>query len=302
MMYFRVREAEGILKQFSKMFWGFVRYRPSISVGVILVGATLTLGFVISLFAPYDPRRWNQVPRDLPPSLQYLLGTTSLGQDIFWLMTWSIRNSLLIGVIGSAFGLLVGAIMGLIAGYKGGTIDRLILLFADTFIIIPGFPILILLSTLLRRQMNMVMLGLIIAFLTWGMPVRNIRSMILSLRERDFTYISLFSGFKTFNIVLSEYMPYVFPWIAASFMSRINMAIGMEVTLATLGLSSLQEATLGTMIYWALKYQAMIRGLWWWIATPVIIVIIIVLGLYLVSIGVAEYLNPRTRLYRVAEE
>jgi peptide/nickel transport system permease protein len=297
MMYFKVGR---ILKQLLKVFWGFVRYRPSVTAGVILVVAILALGFVVSLFAPYDPRRWNQVPRDLPPSPKYLLGTNSLGQDIFWLMTWSIRNSLILGVIGSIIGLLMGASMGLIAGYKGGITERLILLVADTFIVIPGFPILILISTLLRRQLNVAILGLMIAFLTWGMPVRNVRSMILSLRERDFTYTSLFSGFKTFNIVTSEYIPYVFPWMAASFMSRINMAIGMEVTLAVFGLSSLQEATLGTMIYWALKYQAMVRGLWWWIAAPVITVVFIVLSLYLVSIGVAEYLNPRTRLHRIA--
>ncbi|MEM1555180.1 MAG: hypothetical protein QXM54_01385, partial [Desulfurococcaceae archaeon] len=78
-----------------------------------------------------------------------------------------------------------------------------------------------------------------------------------------------------------------------------NMAIGMEVTLAVFGLSSLQEATLGTMIYWALNYQSMLRGLWWWIIPPVATVVVIVLALYLVSIGLVEYLNPRTRLRRI---
>jgi len=288
-----------IIRQTLYGIYGFSRYNLSTTLGTILLAIILISGFVLSLTSPYDPRRWNYVPKDQPPSEIYILGTTSLGQDVFWLLTWSIRNSLTLGAIGSAVGLIVGAFLGLIAGYKGGTLDRIILLFADTFIVIPGLPIIVLISTLLKKQLNMVLLGLIIAFLTWGMPVRNVRSMILSLRERDFTYIASFSGFKTLNIVISEYIPHVLPWMAASFMGRINMAIGMEITLAVFGLSSLQEATLGTMIYWALKYQAMLRGLWWWIIPPVATVVVIVLALYLVSIGLVEYLNPRTRLRRI---
>jgi len=288
--------------RFLKLFWGFARYRPSVTIGVTMLAIILALGFFVSLFAPYDPRRWNQAPRDLPPSSQHILGTTSLGQDVFWLLTWSIRNSLILGVIGSAIGLLIGASLGLIAGYKGGLTDRLILLLSDTFIVLPTFPVLILISTLLRAQLNIVLLGLMMALLTWGMPVRNVRSIVLGLRERDFTYTSVFSGFKTFNIIVSEYLPHTLPWITASFMSRINMCIGTEVTLAIFGLSSLQEATLGTIIYWALKYQALVRGLWWWIAAPVATVVLIVVSLYLVSIGAAEYLNPRSRLYRIKGE
>ena len=279
--------------------WGFVRYKPSVTLGSCLLAAILVLGFVVSLFAPYDPRRWGTVPRDLPPSPSHILGTTSLGQDVFWLLTYSIKNSLILGVVASAVGLIIGASLGLIAGYRGGLTEKAILLLADTFIVLPGFPILILLSTMIKTQLNMLLLGLIIAFLTWGMPVRNVRSMVLSLREADFTYTSIFSGFRMLNIVVAEYFPHVFPWIAASFMSRINMAIGMEVTLAVFGLSSMQEATLGTMIYWALKYQTLLRGLWWWIGAPVVAIVLTVISLYLVSIGLAEYLNPRTRLRRI---
>jgi len=274
----------------------------SIKISFSMVMTVLILGFVVSYFSPFDPRRWNVVPPDMPPSKKHFLGTTTLGQDVFWLLTHSIRNSLILGVVGSVVGLAIGTLLGLIAGYKGGLTDKIIILSAETFIVIPGLPILILLSTMVKKQLNMVLLGLIIAFLTWGMPVRNVRSMVISLREREFTYTSLFSGFKTFNVILSEYGPHILPWVAASFIGRINMAIGMEVTLAIFGLSSLGEATLGTMIYWALQYQSMLRGLWWWILAPVGTVVFIVLSFYMLSGGVAEYLNPRTRLYRVVTE
>ena len=290
------------VREYSKRFEIFLRHRTGITVSFAMVMAILLVGFVVSSFSPFDPRRWNMVPRDKPPSEKYLLGTTTLGQDVFWLLTYSIRNSIILGVVGSVVGLAVGGFLGLIAGYKGGLTEKIILILADTFIVIPGLPILILLSTMVKKQLNMVLLGLIIASLTWGMPVRNVRSMVLSLREREFTYTSLFSGFGIFNIIFSEYTPHILPWVAASFISRINMAIGMEVTLAVFGLSSLGEATLGTMIYWALQYQSVLRGLWWWILAPVSTVVLIVLSFYMLSGGVAEYLNPRTRLYRVVTE
>jgi len=287
------------LKVFIKHVWAFTRYRLGTTIGSGILLTIIILGFIVSLFAPYDPRRWNQVPRDCPPSFEHPLGTTSLGQDVFWFLTHAIRNSIILGVIGSAVGLLIGATLGLIAGYKGGTIDKVILLFADTFIILPGLPLLILLSSLVKSQLNVFTLGLIIAFLTWGPPVRNVRSIVLSLREREFTYTAIFSGLSIFKIIFSEYLPHIMPWILASFISRILMAIGMEVTLAIFGLSSLTEATLGTMIYWALQYQALLRGIWWWISTPVITIVILFLSLYLVSMGITEYLNPRARLRRI---
>lgn len=93
-------------------------------------------------------------------------------------------------------------------------------------------------------------------------------------------------------------MPHVLPWVFASFMGRTLASMGMEVTLAIFGLSTLQEATFGTMIYWANRYQAMVRRIWWWIGSPVIFLIILFLSLYLFSVGINEQLNPRARKLR----
>jgi len=277
-----------------KRFRVILKRNLSLMISFIILTAIFILGFVLSFFSPYDPRRWGTVPSDLPPSWTYLFGTNSLGQDIFWLLTWALRNSLILGFIASLAGLSIGIILGVIAGYKGGLIERIILFFADTFIMMPTLPILILVSSRIKGTLNMFILGLIIASLTWGMPVRNIRSMILSLREREFTYTALFSGSSFIKILFKEYFPHLLPWILASVMGRTLFAIGMEVTLAIFGLSTLNEATLGTMIYWANKYQAMFRGLWWWIGFPVIFILILLISLYLLSSGINEHLNPRS--------
>jgi len=278
-------------KKYIGSFWRFITFNPSITIGLTIFTILVVLAFGVSLFAPANTLLFNDQATNLPPSLHHLLGTTVLGQDVFWLLTIAIKNSLILGVIASVVGLVIGVFFGLIAGYKGGITEKLILLLADTFIVIPGLPILILLSLLLKEQLSPVLLGLVIASVTWGMPVREVRSQILSLREREFTNTALFSGFKTHSIVSSEYIPHVFPWILTSFINRINIAIGLEIALAVFGLTSLQVPTIGTMVFWVTSYQALLRGLWWWFLAPVIAVVLIVVSLYVLSIGLLSYLN-----------
>lgn len=279
------------VKKYLATAWKFVTFSPSIAIGLTILIAILVIGFGVSFFAPANTLLFNGAASNLPPSIHHLLGTTVLGQDVFWILTIAIRNSLILGMIASALGLLIGTSLGLIAGYKGGLTEKLILLFADTFIVIPGLPILILLSLLLKEQLSPVLLGVVIASITWGLPVRDVRSMILSLREREFTNTALFSGYKTGDIVTSEYVPHLFPWLVNNFINRINVAIGLEIALAVFGLTSLQQATIGTMVYWVTSYQALLRGLWWWFLAPVLAVVLIVVSLYVFSTGLLEYLN-----------
>jgi peptide/nickel transport system permease protein len=281
-------------KEFARFTWrnkGFV-------IGLSILTILIILAFGASYFSPYDPRRWNTAPRDMPPSWKYPLGTTTLGQDLFWLLTWALRNSLVIGFTGSLTGLAIGALLGFIAGYRGGNLDRAIILVADIFIAIPTLMLIILIGSIIKANLNIGILGVLYGILTWGMPVRNVRSMILSLREREFSYIDIFSGLSTSEIIFRHYFPYIFPWISMAAINRMFGAIGAEVTLAIFGLSAIDEATLGTMLYWALKYQALLRGVYWWILTPTVTLMLLFTSLYLTSVGLNIYLNPRTRLQR----
>jgi peptide/nickel transport system permease protein len=76
-------------------------------------------------------------------------------------------------------------------------------------------------------------------------------------------------------------------------------AIGLEITLAIIGLTNLEIPTLGTMIYWALNYQAILLGYWWWMLTPVVISVFLFIALYWTSVSISEYLDPRSRIQRV---
>jgi peptide/nickel transport system permease protein len=270
----------------------------------VIVAGILVILAIVSFFIPHDPRSWNVYPRDLPPSWQNLLGTNSMGQDVFWKATLAIRNSLLLGIIAASISRGIAIVIGLIAGYRGGPVDRVLMTVNDSFVIIPLFPLLILVSSILRSQINIALLGVVLGFFGWQWDARLFRSMILSLREREFTHTAVLSGMKPIRIVLKEHLPFVIPLVMAASLNNILWAVGMEVTLAVLGLSSLEMATLGTMIYWSLQYQAMFLGWWNWILTPVLISIFLILALYMLSVSISEYLDPRTRLQliRLKEE
>lgn len=263
---------------------------------IMLIMITLT---VLSFFSPYDPKSWNVVPRDMPPSAGHPLGTTSMGQDVFWLATFAVRNSLLLSVIAVLISRVIAIILGLVTGYKGGIIDRVLMTVNDSFVILPLLPILILIASVIKGGLNIVNLGILLGMFGWAWDARVLRSQILSLREREFTYTARLSGMKTLDIIIKEYLPFIIPLIMATAMNNMLWVIGMEVTLAILGLSSLEIPTLGTMIHWSVNSQSLLLGIWWWILTPVVICILLFLSLYMLSVSISEFLDPRTRLQRI---
>jgi len=254
---------------------------------------------ILSVFSPYDPRSWNVVPKDQPPSLQHLLGTNSVGQDIFWNSTHALKNSFILGLTTACIANIIGTTVGLIAGYKGGILDRILMSINDSFIVLPSLPILVFLSFFLRERMTMFTMGLIISMFSWPWAGKQVRAQVLSLREREFTYTSVFSGMNMWKVVFREHLPFVIPWVIANFINTILSALGLEISLSVLGLSSLEIPTIGTTIYWAMQYQAIFRGIWWWMLTPIILSIIFFVALYMLSVSISEFLDPRTRLQRI---
>ena len=261
-------------------------------IAMIICLAVILLAFV----NPEDPRKWNAYERDLKPSLTHILGVSSMGQDIAWRLVDALKNSLLMALFAALISRIIALTVGLLAGYKGGALDRVLMSVNDTFIIIPLFPILILIASILKGAVTLPAMGLILGIFGWAWDARLFRSQILSLRERPFTYTARVSGMRDVKIIYREHLPFLVPLIMAATLNNIIWAIGMEVMLAILGLSSLNSATLGTMIYWAQNYQAIGLGMWNWILPPVIASVFIILGLYMFSVSIGQHLDPRTRI------
>jgi len=274
----------------------FRDYRFAVSFVVLVILLCLV---VLSAFSPYDPTRWLQVPRDLPPSWKHPLGTNSKGQDVFWEATFAIRNSLLISLIAAGLSRVIAVLIGLVAGYRGGWIDRILMFTTDTFLVLPLFLFIVLLAMLLRDRLSLVTLGVLLGVFGWAWDARVIRSQVLSLREREFTKTAILSGTKTLPLVIREYIPHVTPIIFSTLINNMSWAIGMEITLAILSLLNMDVPTLGVMLQWSISYQAMLLGYWWWYLTPMVLAVLLFIALYWLSVSISEYLDPRTRIQRV---
>lgn len=275
-----------------------VRYSPSFRFGAVILLVALALA-VLSFFSPYEPDDRRAVPRNEPPSLEYILGTTSQGQDVFWMLTFAVRNTLLVAGLAVLIGRSIGVLLGMISGYIGGTLDRVLSSIVDSFIVIPRLPLLILIASMLRGQMTILGLAVLIGILDWAYPSKRYRSQILSLREREFTHTAVFAGMGTLKIVLREHLPFLIPFLLADVVSGFLFAIGFEVTLSVLGLSDLNAQSIGTQIYWGNYYQALLTNRIWVLAAPIAASVVIVVGFYLLSDGLSAYLDPRKRLARL---
>jgi peptide/nickel transport system permease protein len=169
----------------------------------------------------------------------------------------------------------------------------------DSLLVIPLFLIFVMLAMMVREHMNLGGLGLMLSIFGWAWDARLIRSVILSLREREFTKTAILSGTGTIKLVWNEYMPFTMPLIFSTLINNIGFAIGLEITLAIIGLVDLMIPTLGTMLNWALFYQSILLGRWWWVLTPMVLSVLLFIALYWLSVSISEYLDPRTRIQRV---
>jgi peptide/nickel transport system permease protein len=263
-------------------------------IGLVLVMLLLVLAFIVTLFydGP-DIAQYNSYKKNLKASWDHLLGTTSLGQDTFWMLLFSLRNSILIGLIVAVFGTVIGVLYGLIAGFVGGLVDRTMMMIADTFIVIPALPILILMTALMSGSLTIVPIALILSLFAWAHPSRHVRSMCLSIKERDFIATARFSGESTFQIVVTEILPYMLTWSLSNFMNAVLVAIGQESSLAVLGLSSSNLPTLGNMIQWARNRNAILGGRWLWIGSPIAMTAVLFIALFMFITGYNDYMAKK---------
>lgn len=262
-------------------------------LGILLIALCVLLGGILPWLAPGDPLVWYSAPRNQAPSAAHWLGTTSLGQDVFWLLTYALRNSLMLGLIVAGFSTVIGVFLGLAAGYAGGWLDRVLSFFMDALLCIPTLPILILMAALFGGQLALPIVGLLLVVFNWPYPARQVRAVALTMREREFINVAWFSGESSTRILVRHIFPYIAGWSAANFINTVLVGVSTESALAVIGLSSAQQATLGTMIYWAINYQALLAGKYVWIGSPVVAIVLLFIGLFLLSSGLSMQSSAR---------
>jgi peptide/nickel transport system permease protein len=271
----------------------FPKLNGRLYFGLSIITFFILGSLVLPLFNSVDPAEQGTYLKNLPLSTKHLLGTNALGQDIFWFLVAAIRNSLLLGV-GVSLGITaISTFLGLSAGYIGGWYERIVVIFVDTFITIPVLPILIVVGALVRGNTSFAIVGVILICFGWAWNARTIRSMALSLREREFVNMARFSGASTFDIIYREMFPYVYAYMVVGFINTILFAINTEAALAVIGLSKVQVPTLGSIIFWALNYNALMIGQTAWIVAPIVATVVLFMGLFLTSTGYNQLFAER---------
>lgn len=276
-----------------KKFWSVAPIR--LKIGLISTLFFVILGFIVPLFPHEDIILYNTYKKNLvgfttdANGYFHLLGTTGYGQDTFWVLVESLRNSLQIGIITACIGTVVGVFVGLFSGFVGGWVDRILMTITDTFVVIPSLPVMILMASLMGASATAPLMALILGMFAWAWPSRQIRSMALTMKERDFIQTAKFSGEGYVQIVVTEILPFVLSWSLSNFMNAVLSAIGSESSLAVLGLAPKSLATLGNMIQWARERSAIMLRYWWWILPPIITTMVLFIGLFMLITGYNEY-------------
>ncbi len=270
------------------------RRNARLSTGFTIIFSLLLIATLAPVIAPYDASTVGLHPLDRPPSFEHLLGTDTLGRDVFDQLIHGLRQSLIIGFFAGLTGLAAGITVGIISGYKGGWVDDLLRSVTDVFLVIPTIPLLVVLSSFVR-YMTIPDMVLILAVFAWPFPARTFRSQVLSLRKREFINMARLSGLSDMKIVFKEILPNMLPYVSTTLAIAISGAIMAEVFLELLGLGPQNTITLGIMVYWAMERAALIRGILWWVFPPMVVIVLIFIGLQLINIGMDEVFNPRLR-------
>jgi peptide/nickel transport system ATP-binding protein len=267
------------------------RLTTNLAMGLTILTAVVLGSIVGPLVVDVDKAEVGAVPPSLSPTVEYPLGTDSQGRDMLAVMVIATPQTLRMGVIAGLVGISIGLVLGLLAGFFGGPLDAVIRVLADSLMTVPGIAILIIIASNVE-SMSVELMAITVASLAWMYPTRTIRAQVLSIRERSYTAVARANGEGELEVLFREVMPNLLPYIAASLVGAISGAILATVGLESLGLGAENVHTLGTTIYWARRYSAVLRGQWWWWGPPIAVISLIFIGLFLVSVGLDRIANP----------
>ncbi len=257
--------------------------------GALILLSLVLLAIFGYLFAPYNPVSSN-APSFQPPTHSHLLGTDYIGEDIFSWFLVGTGTSLLVGASIAVIAITIGVAVGVIAGYFGGYIDNGLMRVVDVLLVIPGFPLLVILSAFLPPTLETTII--VLGILSWPFISRVIRSQTLTLRRRPYIMASELSGLSGLRIIVRDIIPNLIPLI---FINAIFLAIGGVVAqagLAFFGLGDLRSVNWGTMLYWFQAEDGIVYNAWWWLIPPGIGIILLGVGANFLSNAVYEITQP----------
>lgn len=267
--------------------------------GLIMLVIILFLILLVPIFTQ-DPSSIDIVMKNRPPSSEHIFGTDALGRDVFARVLEGGRFSFFVGFLATIISVFLGTIFGLIAGYYGGVVDMVIMRVVDILMSIPTLPLLIILAAFLSDlEINpqyriYITLGLL-AFIFWTTYCRNIRGIVLLLREQEYMQATEALGFSTLRKLFGHLLPNILPYVILYIATGLGSMMIFEASLSYLGLGVQPPyASLGNLLQSTRNFFDLTRRVWLWIP-PTILLFASVLSINLVGEGLRNAVDPRLK-------
>jgi peptide/nickel transport system permease protein len=278
--------------------WSAVRNNRKATVGLLIFAVFCLFAVAPSWFTTVDhPNAAAAFEPRLGPSWRHLLGTTSLGQDIFAQLVYGTRQSLVIGLVAGFFATVLSVLIGVSAAYLGGVADEVLSVVINVFLIIPTFPLIIVFAAYARTGTVVVIL-VVLVVTGWSYGANQLRAQALSLRNRDFLESARVRGERRSYIIVFEVLPTMTSLIVANFLGAALYSVLTAAGLQFLGLGDPNSLSWGTMLYWAQGQSALQSGLPLWSIAPGLCVALLGASFALMNYAFDEISNPALRPVR----
>lgn len=270
---------------------------PFALAGLVIYAIFVATALAAPFLAPYDPTEILytedfDLASDLLPGEQgHILGTTSLGRDIFSQIVWGARSALLVGITAAFMVAFIGTIVGLLAGYFGGWVDALLMRLADVAFGIPFLPFVIVISAFSEPSIWNTVIAM--ALVLWRDTGRVIRSQVLSLRSRGYVEAARVVGSSDLKIILRHITPNILPLSFLYGSIAIGWAILTEASISFLGFGDPDAISWGFMLQDAFASQALARQAYHWFIPPGVAIILVVSAGFFISRGYENLLFPK---------
>ena len=301
-----IEEVEPPPLSLSNLTWRrFVRHKMAI-FGAVMLLVLVMYSFVGGLFISesYANKTDTSLRLDAPVT-GHIFGTDTVGRDIFARTVYGGQISILIGLIAATVEVLMGILIGAMAGYYGGLVDAVSMRFTEAMLNIPQILLLIIMSKYFAGNVpnielfgrtfsgSVVVIILIIGLTSWPYLARIVRAEFLSLKEREFVLAARATGTPTWEIIFKHILPNSIAPIVVSATLGVANAISLEAYISFLGLGvRAPTATWGNMLEGAYNYIESAYWLWFY---PGMLIVLIVLSINFLGDGLRDALDPRSR-------
>jgi len=264
-------------------------------VGSVVLLAYIFVGTVgVSL---YPSPNTNQVERGLQPFTTWdaPLGSTPMGEDLLAMTIHATDDVLLMILAGGVWATGVAVLIGVLAGYKGGSVDRTLSSVMDIAMAIPGLPLIMILAAVFSPS-NPILIGLLITINYWAGLGRAIRSQVLTLREGPYVEASRTMGQSTWRIMFKDIVPNLMPYVLINFVNAARYVIFASVGLYFIGVLPFSVQNWGVTLNKAYNQGALLASdLFHWLIVPMLAILFLSLSLILLAQGLDKVFNPRVR-------